>query len=220
MSILLVHEVVKEILRIADKEKLLSREGLEPRDIEHLQNVALELGENPDDLLALGVWCDGVPFNWDRSQSIEVLAMSFPGLKGEWANLRIPITAVPKGWVATDETFEDLLDIVFWSLQCLVVGEMPNARHDREEWKASDSWRAKLQGEAIGVKAVLVEVRGDWLMMKEVFNLPGWRDLTGCCWLCTCTPEEVRTMGLNAPWRENRLSHWQLLERIVRRGHS
>ena len=63
MSILLVHEVVKEILRIADKEKLLSREGLEPRDIEHLQNVALELGENPDDLLALGVWCDGVPFN-------------------------------------------------------------------------------------------------------------------------------------------------------------
>ena len=220
MSIQLPHEVVKAILAISDKEKLLQRDGLEPRDIEHLQRVAQEFGENADELLALGFWCDGVPFNWDRSQSVEVLSFNFPGLKGEWENLRIPITCVPKNWVATDETFEDLLEVVLWSLQCLAVGQMPDDRHDRSGWKASDKWRAKHQGEAIGVKAFLVEIRGDWLMMKEVFHLPGWRDNTGCCWLCHALPADVARMGLDAEWRRNRLTHWQLLERILRLGHN
>ena len=84
--------------------------------------------------------------------------------------MRIPITTVPKDWVATAETFEDLLEIVLWSLQCLAVGRMPDARHDRAEWEASDTWRAKRQGEDIGVKAVLVEVRGDWLMLNPKFQ--------------------------------------------------
>jgi hypothetical protein len=218
MSIQLPHEVVKALLAISNKEKLLQKDGLEPRDLEHLQKVAEEFGENADDLLALGFWCDGVPFNWDRTQSVEVLSFNLPGLKGEWENLRIPITCVPKDWVATDETFHDLLEIVLWSLQCLASGEMPSSRHDRSQWTRSDKWRAKHQGETIGVKAFLVEVRGDWLMMKEVFHLPGWRDNTGCCWLCKATPGDRGSMGLDAEWRRDRLSHWELLERIMRLG--
>ena len=220
MSIQLPHEVVRAILRISDKEKLLERAGYEPRDIEHLERVARELGEVAADLLGIGFWCDGVPFNWDRSQSVEVLSFNFPGLTGEWANLRIPITTVPKDWVATTETFEDLLEIVLWSLQCLAIGQMPDARHDRAEWQASDTWRAKHQGEDIGVKAILVEVRGDWAMLKEVFHLPGWKELAGCCWLCRATPADIRNMGADAPWRRNRLTHWQLLERILLLGHT
>jgi hypothetical protein len=78
----------------------------------------------------------------------------------------------------------------------------------------------KNQGTSLGCRGALVEVRGDWKFMKEVFYLPGWNENAGCCWRCNCTPADIRTVGLEAPWRQpqNRLSHWQLLQRMLQNG--
>ena len=217
ISSLLIHEVVVAILAVSNRERLLQRDGMEPRTRDHLTAVEQELGI--EELLGLGIWIDGVPYNWDRSQSLEVITLSFPGLTGEWKNLRIPLTAIPKGWVATNETFDDLLEIVAWSLRHLAAGVHPTARHDGEPWLPSEKHRAPRGGTPMGVQGVLAEVRGDWLMYKEVFHLPGWKETSGCCWLCTATPADIRDASSAARWRRERLSHWDLLERILRKGH-
>ena len=47
-------------------------------------------------LIGVGIWGDGAPCNWDRSDSIEVFSMLLPGLSEEWRNLRIPLTGLSK----------------------------------------------------------------------------------------------------------------------------
>ena len=217
LAINLVHELVDVIAKWADREKLLEEAGMEPRSQEHLAAVREELGV--DELLALGIWIDGVPFNWDRSESLEVISLNFPGLTGEWKSLRIPIASIPKDFVATGETFDDILEIVVWSLRHLAVGVNPSARHDNQPWLPSDSARRAKAGQALRISGALVEVRGDWLMMKEVFHMPGWKEVAGCCWLCTAKPSDFRDASSTASWRTQRLSHWDLMARIIRQGH-
>jgi hypothetical protein len=67
----------------------------------------------------------------------------------------------------------------------------------------------------LGVRAALCEVRGDWKFFKDTFRFPGWNTKAGICWRCTCTPAELRTVGLDAPWRQDRVDHWKLLQRLL-----
>ena len=211
-----MHEVVDVIASWSDRAALLSTDGMEPRSKVHLAAVKQEL--TCDELLGLGLWIDGAPYNWDRTESLEIVSLNFPGLTGKDSAIRIPLCAIPKHFVATDETFHDIMEIIVWSLRHLAVGTHPARRHDGEDWHAGDSSRRKNAEKPLRIQAALIEVRGDWLMMKEVFNLPAWNEKAGCCWLCTATPESKRNAGLDAPWRSARLNHWQLLERLARNG--
>ena len=78
----------------------------------------------------------------------------------------------------------------------------------------------KKAGQPIGMSAFLCEVRGDWLMFKEVFYFPGWNSTHGSCFLCNVTPATMRCFGENAFWKLpcDRLTHWQFLERQMLLG--
>ena len=118
-------------------------------------------------------------------------------------------------------TYDDVFAVIAWSLEALAAGRYPRARHDGEPWRAGeDSQRAKLAGQAMNLRGCLVEVRGDWNFYKSVFSFPQWNERTGICWRCTCTPEQVREFGAEAPWRqpEQRLSHGQFLARLHQAG--
>lgn len=65
----------------------------------------------------------------------------------------------------------------------------------------------------------MVEVRGDWAFMKEVFHFPGWREKSLCCWRCTCTQDQIREVGADAPWRSSRLGHYDLMAKVLSNGH-
>ena len=43
-------------------------------------------------------------------------------------------------------------------------------------------------------QSVLVEVRGDWKFFGETFGFPKHNTKKGCCWLCECTPAQVRAV--------------------------
>ena len=131
ISTLLIHEVVDSIASWSDLAALLCTDGMEPRTKRHLNVVKQEL--QCDELLGLGLWIDGAPYNWDRSESLEIVSLNFPGLEGKDSNIRIPLVAIPKHFVATDETFHDLMEIVLWSLRQLAVGTHPVRRHDGED---------------------------------------------------------------------------------------
>jgi len=218
LAINLPLELVEMLAKFGEKAALLETDGMEPRTKDHLEQVKAELGTL--DLLGLGIWIDGVPYNYDRSESLEAVAMNLPGLSGELKNLRLPITVIPKHFVATGETMHDICEIILWSLRHLALGVHPSCRHDGKAWTPADRARAALSGQSIRQRAALVEVRGDWLMMKEVFHLPGWKEKAGCCWRCKATPDSFRDASSTAPWRTERLSHWELLERMLRAGRT
>ena len=146
----------------------------------------------------MGIWGDGVPCQWDRTEFVDVLSLILPGVGDPYKNLRIPITALPHGMLSTN-TWEDIIGVVKKSLVAAAVGRYWNRRADgQEDWRtdkaayASDAKRKKLANKSIGLRAALVEVLGDWKFFKDVFQFPAWNEKAGCCWICPCTPDQVR----------------------------
>ena len=89
MAFHLPHEIVQELQELSVLDKLLSTHGFDPISLEHLNSCEEEAGCA---LLALGLWGDECPCNWDRSESLAVLSLSLPGLTGAYSTMRIPIT--------------------------------------------------------------------------------------------------------------------------------
>ena len=164
---------------------------------------------------ALGLWSDGTPFNWERSKSLELLLINFPGLDSTW---RFPIAAIPHEHISKHATFEDIFSLVAWSFQQCAVGKMPFQRHDGSPWTSNDTWRKKRAGKPLPCKAVLAEVRADWKCMSEVFHLPHWQNTLGICCKCSATLGNFKDFSSLAPWRSERLNHWQFLERQLLQG--
>ena len=88
---LLPHEIIKVICQeCVSMENFLKQGGLDPVSGKHLEEAKGALGI-VGNLVGIGFWLDGVCCKWDRSSSYDMLVMSFPGLEGRWANLRIPL---------------------------------------------------------------------------------------------------------------------------------
>ena len=65
------------------------------RDIqEHLEAFKNEF--RVDNVLALGLWVDGVPYSHDRTQSVECVTLNLPAISQHLADLRLPLLAFPK----------------------------------------------------------------------------------------------------------------------------
>lgn len=211
---LLPHEVVASLARASDAEKLRSKDGLDPNTLAHLCRCEEASGSS---LLGLGLWGDGVPCNWDRSESVQVFSLNLPGLPPPWRGLRIPLVGFSKKHFAGKATHDSVMEVLAWSFQQLAMGRWPMARHDGLDWQPGDAKRQRKAGQAV-LRSALVELRGDWAHMKECFGFPAWNEVAGICWLCKCTPAQVREVDEGASWRGDRLSHWELLERMVRNG--
>ena len=213
LPMLLAHELVFAMNKRSTTATLGQTTGMCQTTAEHMRKISAEM-QCPD-LIGLALWGDGVPCNWDKSQSLEVFAVSFPGLHGDQKTLRIPLTCINKDHCTPGtETIDDILAIVSWSFQCLASGAMPACRHDGTAFGRSDSKRAKWAGKAVA-KTVLCEVRGDWAFYKKAFRFPQHNEVQGCCWRCRVTPASFRDVGASAPWRTDRLSHWDFLVRLA-----
>ena len=210
LPLLLPHEIVKGLSDKAFLETLLCKTGMSQDALSHLKAMEEQSGTP---LIGLGLWGDGVPCNYDRSQSLEVWSLNLPGLAGLHQALRFPITVVNKRYVMTHKTHDDILKVVRWSLEQCLLGQMPAGRHDGKPWRPDDCKRRKLAGQPFP-HAVLCEVRGDWAFYKQVFRFPQHNEIAGCCWRCCVTPSSFRNVSADAPWRSDRLSHWQLLRRM------
>ena len=139
LAMALPHELLHCFLQLNDKAKLLEdqQKELRPDLVEHLQQIAVQF--HIQDPLLLGLWCDGVPFNSDRSHTLEVLAMNIVGQGG----LRLPLTCFPKAFQAKGSTWDDIYEIIRWSFRCCLTGLMPSKRHDGTPSGKTDVWRKK-----------------------------------------------------------------------------
>ena len=178
-----VHEVVAVLLKHGFADKLLETGNMDPLTLEHLRHCELEAGCK---LLGLGIWGDGAPTQWDRNESIDVISLSLPGIK-DYSTLRIPLIVLPHSRTCS-ETWEDVFEVVKWSLTILASGRWPTSRHDGSPWLPSDKCRMNARPL---LRAALTEVRQDWKFAAEVFGFPAHNLGEGNCWECTCTPGEV-----------------------------
>ena len=88
-----VVEMLEKFVRKGNLDKLYEKTGMDPLTKQHVESVETTLQQK---LIGVGIWGDGAPCNWDRSDSIEVFSMLLPGLSEEWRNLRIPLTGLSK----------------------------------------------------------------------------------------------------------------------------
>ena len=217
LPMLLPHELIGRLADVGSREALLSREGLSLETLQHVRTAALELGLDEKEVLPVGLWGDGVPFNWDRSESLEIISINLPGAGGQ---LRLPITAIPKKYIIKETTWDDVFKVVSWSFRCLLSGEYPSTRHDNKPFGAGEKKRNQLKGTPIGVIGLLAEVRGDWAFFKEAFRFPGWAENEGCCYRCRATKGNIRSVGVDAIWRNTVLSSHEFMIRLLQLGRT
>jgi len=165
IAINLPHEIVLALKKQSVRDAILQTEGLDPLTRKHLEDCQEKAGA---ELIALGIWADGTPCNWDRTETVETMSLNLPGLVGTDKNIRIPITALSKKHLC-GETWHDICAIIKWSLVILETGEWPTCRHDNTDWLASDGKRKKAQHVPRGI---LAEVRADWDWMAACYGFP------------------------------------------------
>jgi hypothetical protein len=187
-AFLLPHEILQALLQVGDHSTLASRTGMDPKTLEHLEKSSADHADGRS-FLGVGLWSDGIPVNWDRTESVECVTMSLPGLTGKYKNLRIPLVAVSRKQVS-EHTMFDIMSVLQWSLAFAGAGVWPNKRHDSAEWTDKDSYRRRRTGN-LSCRAALVEMRGDWMMFASVMGFPAHSTATGMCWLCNATPSQA-----------------------------
>ena len=105
LSMLLPHELVHSLLKVNEPEDLMSRqESLlgNRADLQlHLDKMH-NYGFEKTETLLTGLWMDGVPFNSDRSQSLETVVMNILCD----STMRLPIACFPKEFAAKKKTCE------------------------------------------------------------------------------------------------------------------
>lgn len=179
-------EVLSVLQQLGDAAKLREEVSMDPESLKHLLHCKALSGIK--DMLGFGLHCDGVPHSWDREESCEVFSISLPGLGGAWKNLRIPLFSIPHSSFS-DNTWDDLMEVIAWSLRHLWQGKYPLQRHDNLPF--TETCRKKNAGKDLGLHACLVEIRGDWKMLAETFHLPRWNEKGGICWSCDCNNKQV-----------------------------
>ena len=152
VAFMLPHEIIASLANAGDLKSLCECSNLDAEDEDHLAQWKAKL--ETESVVPLGLWIDGTPCNFDRSESLESVCINFPGNAANRA-MRIPVTAITKRHLLKEESFDEILQIVAWSFRCLAEGKYPTCRHDNT---AFNKWDAKRK------KTCLEPFRGLWVV--------------------------------------------------------
>ena len=186
----LPHEYYAQLVKYGSLGKLESTGGLDKVGKEHVQRCLSAM--QVDSMIPAGLWADGVPCQWGRDQTVELVCLNLPGLPTtmEEHKLRLPITGLMKASMSTN-TWHDIFEVIAWSFRLMATGAYPAARHDGTAWLKSDFHRAKQASADLGYRSALVQMRADWGCWKHVFGFPQFNEKAGCCWRCHVTPQQA-----------------------------
>jgi hypothetical protein len=218
VALLLPHEILHCMAVDSNISHLCSTTRLSVEDKLHYDRHAALWGGS---LVPVGLWMDGTPCNFDRSDTLESVTISLPGNEA-LEQMRIPICGVLKRHMVNEQTIDDILAVVAWSFRCAADGHFPVRRHDGSPFRSVgvDAIRAKQAGTQLAVKALCTEVRGDWKMYKETLRLPGWQEKHNCCYKCHADKEAIKDSSAHAAWRKSHLTFQDFARRVARKGLS
>ena len=188
ICILLPSDVLDTIWKYGFKEVLLATENYDKITKDHHAWMKQQL--NVQELWGFGLHGDGVPCNYDRTESVILTSINLPGLTGRNGRLRIPLIILPDGCIS-ENTFDDVYEVLAWDMRSLLTGLRQAERHDHEPWDpAKDKKRRKLPRER-DFRACLVQIRADWDWLTKCYHFPGHADKEAFCWLCRCPRNKV-----------------------------
>ena len=180
-------EILEVLWELGDPQVLLSESNLDSAGKKHMRWMRDHL--QVDVLWGWGLHGDGIPCNYDRTESVIMISLNLPGLAGRNGRLRIPLCILPD-YAVSENTFDDLFTVFAWSMRHLLSGTRPVCRHDLAAFNATDRKRAK-KTDPLPFRSCLVQVRADWDWMGKCFHLPFHNVKEGCCWLCRCKRSQV-----------------------------
>ena len=173
-------------------------------------SVMSKLGLSLDTCVALGFHGDGVPYS--KSDSIEILSwniLSIPGMD------RVPFTAISKQYICKcgclgRHTYNSMLEVMKWSMLQLYIGRVSKFLPDGTEWERSSKHLPP--GTELPV-ALLIQARGDWPFLKQLFQVPQWNQ-EHICWLCRATKETYKITHSHSTWRTQRYAPNQFFHEL------
>ena len=215
---LLPHEVLAKLFAVGNSQVPVSNAGPDDPPKLKLASICEEWGAH--DVVALSLWGDGVPSNWDRSESIFIYSWGLPALSSEeHRGLRVPVTALPKE-MCCGATHNRILELIGWSLEHMALGVNPSHRPalglpEGQEFQCK--WRKTAAGTPLPYRAVLLHLKGDWEFFGNIIHLPRWDNVAGVCYLCKIKKADVGECGLKAPYRQpdQRIPPSDLLEELA-----
>ena len=182
------------------------------------QDFCRKGGLDADGVVPIGFHGDGVPHQHGRS----VQVFSWNILSYE-ATERMLFCVIAKELCCKcgclgRHTLDAITEVFAWSMRHLLVGEWPTCRHDGTPWARDDKSRAKLTGD-MGVRALLLQARGDWSWLKELFGIPSWSS-EQICWLCEADTgdEGYKDFRLSAKWRTARRKPHEIVDLLQANG--
>jgi len=187
ICILLPSEVLEVIWKHGVKEVLLGTSHYDKLTKDHHEWMKQQL--NVSELLGFGLHGDGVPCNYDRTESVMLTSINLPGLTGRNGRLRIPLCILPDHCISSN-TFDDIYEVLAWDMRSLLCGVRQECRHDNGPWdRDKDKKRLKLHG-ARDFRSCLVQVRSDWEWLTKCYHFPG-NASEEMCWLCHVKRKKV-----------------------------
>ena len=88
-------EILEVLWDLGDAEVLLSEANLDTAGKHHMKRMREQLGVTQ--LLGWGMHGDGVPCNYDRTESVIMISLNLPGLSGRYGRMRIPLCICQTG---------------------------------------------------------------------------------------------------------------------------
>lgn len=194
------------------------QDGMSPEYRQVFQEACAKLGLNASNTVSLGLHGDGVPFS--KKDSIELLSFNF---LGEPMGDRVPFAGISKMYACKcgclgRDTFDDMLEVFVWSLRALLVQAHPSV--DPAGKPLSDPQMIKVAGQPLGCpRAILVQVRGDWPFLKQLFSIPVWNNFC-VCWRCFADKDanSYKDGSANAQWRKRRKQFDHFLVELRKKG--
>ena len=153
---------------------------------------ALSEPEEGNSMYPLGLHGDGVPVKGRKNQFIlDYWTINFVGSRKN-GHTRFLICCLDQQFSLGQETYQEIMKVITWSLKQLACGQRACRRHDG---KKLDKDRQAKAGQSLE-KAVVVQLRGDWDWHVKVHGAPNHNTNMGMCWLCKATPSTWKAQSL------------------------
>ena len=194
VPVLPLHEVLHEELcdaqDVATSFRKTVREGKMPPSYTQHRIVRGAVGD--EIVWPIALYLDGVPFQ-KRDGLLALYVFCLPtGTRHLCAVMRKSqmCRCGCCGWCSIWE----LMSFLDWSLSALAKGRLPSSRHDGPNWAPTDDGRAAKAGTR-AIKAVVVQLKGDWAEFVNTLGLASWRSVLNPCFCCTSTRDELSNIA-------------------------
>jgi hypothetical protein len=213
LPFILLHEMMAMLMQTVQVGAVCTFQdvGMESKRKRFAESNAIDFNT----LVPIGFHGDGVPHQ--KNRTVEVFSWNFAA-QPFWE--RFLFTCIEKWYLCNcgcngAHTINAIMRIFVWSLEVLLVGCWPTARHDNTPWDPNTDKHRRNRNGQFKFRGVLMQIRGDWAWYKQMFGFKGWAS-ESICWRCLANKSSMpyADFSLSAKWRKTRMTQALFMARL------